>query len=132
MNAAAYADGLFRLTQGLEKKAAEDAVKRFVELLAERGRLHLGAAIVEAYERRAAEAEGVLHVRVTTAEELSEKEAKALAAELGKKLDREVKLERAIDPTLLGGAVIRYGDVLLDGSLKGRLARLRTQLTSDR
>jgi F-type H+-transporting ATPase subunit delta len=126
--AATYAAGVRKLTAGLEKKAAEDAVARFVELLAQRGRLHLGPAIVEAYERAAAEADGAFHVSVTTADALTEKEADALSADLEKTLKRDVRLERAVDPSILGGAVIRYGDVLLDDSLKARLNRLKQQL----
>jgi F-type H+-transporting ATPase subunit delta len=46
-----------------------------------------------------------------------------------KRLQREVRLTCRIDPTLIGGAVVRSGDLLIDGSLKGKLERLQTELT---
>ena len=54
-----------------------------------------------------------------------------LKAALGSRFKREVRLHESVDPTLIGGAVIHAGDLVIDGSLKGRLARLATQMTRD-
>ena len=55
-------------------------------------------------------------------------EVEAVKAALARRFHREVELEVAVDPALIGGAVIQAGDVVIDGSLKGKLARLQTAL----
>jgi F-type H+-transporting ATPase subunit delta len=53
-----------------------------------------------------------------------------LSAALARRLKRNVRMKNSVDATLLGGAVLRAGDLVIDGSLKGRLERLATELTS--
>ena len=65
---------------------------------------------------------------VTSASKLDEKQIAEIAAALKKRLGREVKIETQIDENLIGGAVIRAGDVVIDGSLRARLEGLATAL----
>ncbi len=86
--------------------------------------------ITEQYELLRAQFEGELDVEVTSAVELSGEQKTAMAASLKKRFKRDVRMTNAIDPSLLGGAVIRAGDQVIDGSIKGRLQRLATDLAS--
>ena len=67
---------------------------------------------------------------VVAAAPLSPDQEKRYAAALQKKLGRQVRLQTRIDDSLLGGAVLKAGDLVIDGSLKGRLERLATELTA--
>jgi F-type H+-transporting ATPase subunit delta len=63
-------------------------------------------------------------VTVTAAYELSAAQTESLVAALGKKFDKDIVLESSVDSTLMGGAIIRAGDVVIDGSVRGRLTKL--------
>ena len=67
---------------------------------------------------------------MTTAFEISAEAQSKLVIALTKKLDRVVTLESHIDKSLIGGAVIRAGDTVIDGSVKGRLAKLAEAMNS--
>ena len=67
--------------------------------------------------------------KVTSASALPEAEVEQIRAALKRRFGREVQVETAVDERLIGGAVIAAGDVVIDGSLKGKLARLQTALT---
>ena len=71
----------------------------------------------------------VAEVQVVSATALDERQQARLAGALKTRLNREVRLECAVDPGLIGGAIVRSGDLLIDGSLKGKLERLATELT---
>ncbi len=103
--------------------------RNFLALLAENHRLHLLPAIAGQYEALRADVENTLDVAVTTALALSGEQRARLAAALGTRFGRTVRLEEKIDPTLVGGAIVRAGDLVIDGSLKGRLARLEQQMS---
>ncbi|HXI77587.1 MAG TPA: ATP synthase F1 subunit delta, partial [Steroidobacteraceae bacterium] len=62
--------------------------------------------------------------------ELNAAQADTLKQALSKRLKRQVRMQTSVDPTLVGGAVVRAGDLVIDGSLKGRLERLATELGS--
>ncbi|QDH69013.1 F0F1 ATP synthase subunit delta [Marilutibacter alkalisoli] len=108
---------------------ADEAFTRFLGLLADNRRLALLPEIAGLFEDLRAEADRVVKAKVTAASELPATELESIRAALKKRFGREVEVETAIDASLLGGAVIDAGDVVIDGSLKGKLARLQTQLT---
>lgn len=111
--------------------AEDDAHWRnFVRQLAENKRLAVLPEISAAYEQLRAEYENEVDVQVTSAVSLSEAQAAKLAAALKRRFKREVRMTTAVDPELLGGAVIRAGDLVIDGSVKGRLQRLNSELAS--
>lgn len=109
--------------------ANEDFV-RFLGLLSENRRLPLLADIAGLFEQQRAEAERVVKAKVTAASALPPGELDTIRAALRKRFGREVEIETAIDESLIGGAVIDAGDVVIDGSLKGKLAQLQTALAS--
>ena len=119
---------LVELLGGLSKQAAGEGGKNFLRALAENRRLALLPQIAAQFELLRAEVEGVVDVEVTAAAEIAAPQEKKLAAALAKRLGREVRMHTRIDGTLLGGAIVRAGDLVIDGSLKGRLARLGSAL----
>jgi len=100
----------------------------FIRLLAHNGRLPLLPQIRARFEALRAEAEGRVDASVVSAAELGKAQQDRMAKALGKRLDSEVRLECSVDESLLGGAIIRAGDMVIDGSLRGRLQRLGSQL----
>ena len=107
---------------------AEASFKRYLSLLADNRRLALLPEIAGLYEQLRNEAERVVKATVTSATTLPASELDAITAALRKRFGREVEVETAIDAGLIGGAVIDAGDVVIDGSLKGKLARLQAAL----
>ncbi|MCX7557679.1 F0F1 ATP synthase subunit delta [Xanthomonadaceae bacterium JHOS43] len=102
---------------------------QFLRVLSANGRLPLLPEIAVLFEQARAEAEKVVNVKVTSATALEESEIESLAAALRRRFGSEIALTRAVDPALIGGAVIDAGDVVIDGSVRGKLERLRTALT---
>lgn len=102
--------------------------KNLVALLAENDRLAVIPAIAACFETLQQEAEGIIEVQVKTARELTARQLDAMAKGLAKKLGKEVNITTEIDETLLAGAIIRAGDMVIDGSAKGRLEKLTTVL----
>jgi len=97
-------------------------------LLAENRRLTALPAIAEEFEALRAEAERRVEVEITTAAAVAAPQQQALVAAVGKRLKREVKVAWKTDPGLLAGALIRAGDLVIDGTVSGELASLRQAL----
>ena len=112
----------------LSVDGAGESFSRFLALLAENRRLAQLPEVAGLYEELKAEAERVVKATVTSAAELPAGELDVLKAALKKRFGREVELSTAIDASLIGGAVIDAGDVVIDGSLKGKLSRLQAAL----
>ena len=100
----------------------------FVRQLVVNKRLEVLPQIASQYEALRREFENQVDVQVTAATALDAAQQVKLAAALKQRLRRDVRLTTAMDPSLLGGAVIRAGDLVIDGSLKGRLQRLASEL----
>ena len=105
-------------------------MQNFVRVLAENHRLLLLPEIVKHYEELRSEVENTVDVEVVSAIALSSEQKDKLSQALNVRLKRKVRMHTAVDAALLGGAVVRAGDLVIDGSLKGRLQRLATDLTS--
>jgi F-type H+-transporting ATPase subunit delta len=99
-----------------------------IRLLSENRRLELLPEIAALYEALRADAENRIAAEVTSAYEVSETQLKAIAGALQRRLGREIDLTTRIDPALLGGIVIRAGDLVIDGSVQGKLRTLATHL----
>jgi F-type H+-transporting ATPase subunit delta len=121
-------DELVDLLGGLSKHAAGEGGRNFLRALAENRRLVLLPQISEQFERLRADVENVVDVEVIAAREIAAPQKRKLEAALQKRLGREVRMHTRIDETLLGGAIVRAGDLVIDGSLKGRLERLGSAL----
>lgn len=96
----------------------------FVKVLAENDRLALLPEIGVQFETLKADAEGTLEATITSAQELSQAQLDELVAGLKARFNRAVNVQVAVDPELIGGAVIAIGDQVIDGSVKGRLQRM--------
>lgn len=105
-------------------------MQNFVRVLAENHRLLLLPEIAAHYEELRSEVENTVDVEVVSAIALSGEQKDKLSQALSARLKRKVRMHTAVDAALLGGAVVRAGDLVIDGSLKGRLQRLATDLTS--
>ena len=103
---------------------ADEHGRNFVRLLAQNQRLALLPEIAAQYALLRAAAENTVDVDVVSAIALSEAETEKFTHALTRRLNRIVRLHPSVDPSLLGGAVVRAGDFVLDGSLKGKLERL--------
>lgn len=101
---------------------------RFLEVLIDNRRQMLIPHIAVEYHALVDESRNRLHAQVTTARELSDDMVQRMAADLSRAFAREVVPHVTVDPEILGGAVVRVGDVVMDGSVRRRLSRLRTQL----
>ena len=102
---------------------------RFVGVLADNRRLRELPEIAALFEQMKREAEHVLKVRVRSAVPLDNGEVARLVEALKRRFNSDIQLERSVDPSVMGGAVIDAGETVIDGSLKSRLAKLETALT---
>lgn len=105
------------------------AAQNFVRVLVDNGRLALAPAIAELFETRRAEAEARIDVQVTSAVALDDEQQAALGKALEQRLARSIRLRFDQDESVIGGAVIRAGDLVIDGSLRAQLERMRRSLT---
>jgi F-type H+-transporting ATPase subunit delta len=105
-------------------------MQNFVRVLAENRRLLLLPEIAAQFAALRAEAESTVDVEVVSAVALDAAQSDKLGKALTTRLKRQVRMQNSVDASLLGGAVIRAGDLVIDGSLKGRLERLGTELAS--
>ncbi|MHB9143867.1 MAG: ATP synthase F1 subunit delta [Symbiobacteriia bacterium] len=103
-------------------------LRNFLLILVDKHREMALADIVRRFHELADEAEGVIQVEMRSAVQLSDAAAENIRASLAKNLGRTVRLTSRVQKELIGGVVLRIGDQLLDGSLKGRLLRLRKQM----
>jgi len=104
--------------------------RAFLGLLAENDRLDYLPEIAERFQDLKDDDANIADVEVTSAVGLDEAQRERLAAALRARLRRDVRLHCTVDPSLIGGAVVRSGDMLIDGSLRQRLERLGTELTT--
>lgn len=102
----------------------------FVRTLAANRRLGVLPQIAARFDELKDAAEGVADVTVTSAAPLDAGQQQTLSAALEKRLKRTVRLHYATDPALIGGAVVRSGDLVIDGSLRTRLERIAYELTA--
>ena len=118
--AAAGAD----LLSGKDKKGAN-----FLKLLLEYGRVAVLPEISAQFEALKADIENVVDVTVTSAAPIGKSQQDTIAEAMRQRLGRDVTITTEIDEKLIGGAVIRAGDVVIDGSMRARLESLATALT---
>lgn len=110
--------------------ALDSKGKNFIQLLAENKRLVLLPEISALFETMKANQEKSVDVEVTTAFEVSSDISDKLANALKASLQREIRLATNVDPSLIGGAVIRAGDNVIDSSVSGKLKKLAEVMNS--
>lgn len=100
------------------------------KLLIESGRVEEIDAIAEEFDRLADEADGRVRAIVTTAVELSREDRDRVGDELSRRLGKEIRLDVVVDPLILGGLKLQYGDRLVDASVATKLQQLRRRLAA--
>jgi F-type H+-transporting ATPase subunit delta len=103
-------------------------LRNLVLLLVDKNRQHLLMAVLETFLELYDESKGMLKATLTTAVPLAEGEADRLSAGLSEKVGKRILLGENVDPGILGGAVLRFGDYIVDGSLRSRIDKLRDEL----
>lgn len=100
----------------------------FLRELANNQRLPVLPEIARQFESLKRDAEGTVKARVRSAVALDAAQLDAMKSALARRLGRDVEIETAIDPALIGGAVIEAGETVIDGSVRGRLERLAREI----
>jgi F-type H+-transporting ATPase subunit delta len=108
--------------------ALDEHGKNFLDTLAQNRRLGLLPEIAAMYEILRAEVENIADVQITSAVALSDAQRERLSNALRKRMQREIRLHCDVDASLIGGAIVRSGDLVIDGSLKSGLERLASEL----
>ncbi len=115
---------------GICGESLSSAGKNFICILSENRRLKLLPQIAHQFEIMKANQEKAIEVDVASAQPLDEEQQEKLTEALSKKLERKVNMQVSLDKSLLGGAVIRAGDTVIDGSIRGRLTKLAESFNS--
>jgi len=100
----------------------------FLSLLVENRRAALLPDIAALFEELKRESERVLKVTLRSAAPVPDEQVGAIRVALKKRFGRDIELDQRIDPSVIGGAVIDAGDMVIDGSVRGRLERLESAL----
>jgi len=116
---------LVELTRG-----GQPLLANVLRLLLDRGRFAVVPAVHSVFDDLADAEEGVVEVELVVAAELAPETEKKIAARVHEATGRRVELARRVDPEILGGLILRIGDVIVDGSVKGRIRQLRRRLAT--
>lgn len=123
-------DRLLELITGIGQDRFDQPFINFLKVVIINGRLELMPEIAAQYEQYRREAEQRIRVEVYSARPMDEEETSALAERLKARFEREVDLHVEVDGSLIGGAIIRAGDKVIDGSVRGRLEQLDRQINA--
>lgn len=129
-NPALNKQGRVKLLLQLCENNIDEAFANFLQVLADNGRLSLLPTISQQFAPLVAEKNRQVDVEVQTAFELSATQLQTLADALSKRLDRTVQPKATVNPALIGGLLIRAGDLVIDGSVRGKLNKLAEALKS--
>src|SRR5438552_16086462 len=109
----------------------DQKVANFIGILADRDRLTILEEIVETYQTLMDEKLGIVRARVTSAQSLDPGQQKELSARLEKATGKQIRMEVAVDPSLIGGVVAQVGSTIYDGSVRQQLQAFRNQLSEE-
>jgi F-type H+-transporting ATPase subunit delta len=121
-------DKLIEIIIGICGDGLDQYGQNFVRILAENERLDVTSEIADLYEAKRAEAERTVEAVVTSAFPLSEAQQAQLVTALKKRLGRDVELVTKTDENIVGGAIVRAGDLVIDASVTGQLEQLANTL----
>jgi len=106
-------------------------VANFIGILVDRDRLSLLDEIIQTYQKFLDEKLGIVRARVTAAYSLDAAQQKELMARLEKATGKQIRMEVAVDPSLIGGLVAQVGSTIYDGSVRQQLQAFRNQLSEE-
>ena len=130
-NPAVPADQKRRLLDAIvHREGIDKPVRNLVAVLIDHRRVQFLPRIIEQLEKELDARMGFAEAQISSARELSEAEKRALEVEIEKTTGKKVRARYALDPSLLGGAMVRVGSTIYDGSVKGQLEKIREAMSS--
>ena len=113
------------------KTGTSRQVRNFIAVLIDKGRINFLDAIVKQFEQDLNQRLGFAIAEITSSRDLSDQERRSLESEIEKLTGKKVRANYAKDTSILGGAVVRIGSTIYDGSVKGQLEKIREQLSGN-
>jgi F-type H+-transporting ATPase subunit delta len=130
-NPAVPADQKRRLLDAIvQREGIEKHVRNLIAVLIDHRRVHFLESITEQLEKELDARMGFAEAQITSARELGDAEKRALEAQVEKVTGKKVRAKFGLDASLLGGAVVRVGSTIYDGSVKGQLERIKEAISS--
>lgn len=123
-----YAAGLYEALKDVEKGKMPKMINTFVVLLAKNKCLSKSDKIIEAFKQYTNEQEGIREVNIFSAQKFESRQKEEMLKSLHQALKKKIELKEYVDRSLLGGMVVKYGDKVIDGSIKKRIALLAHNL----
>ena len=114
----------------VQRDAIDRQVRNLIAVLIDNRRLPFLPRIVEQLEKELDTRLGFAEAQISSARELGDQEKRTLEAQIGKVTGKKVRAQYGLDPSLLGGAVVRIGSTIYDGSVKGQLERIKEAISS--
>jgi F-type H+-transporting ATPase subunit delta len=114
----------------VQRDGIDRPVRNLIAVLIDHRRLNFLPRIVEQFERELDRRMGLADAQISSARELGDAEKRTLEAEIAKLTGKKVRAQYGLDPSLLGGAVVRIGSTIYDGSVKGQLERIKEAISS--
>ncbi len=115
----------------IARLGASKIIRNFLFVMSDNQRIHLLPEIVDMFELVLRQRQGVAEAEVTSAADLSDRQKTALVQTLERLSGKKIQAKYSLEPTLLGGVVVRIGDTIYDGSVQNRLNQLRAQLAAE-
>lgn len=119
---------LEEIVVGVDESRFAETDRNYIRILIEAGRLRYTLDVARMFKAMVAEAEGRLDVEVVPAYELEEGQEQTLSDAMAKRYAKEIRISSRVEESLIGGAIIRAGDSVVDASIRGRLNELRNDL----
>jgi F-type H+-transporting ATPase subunit delta len=113
------------------RMGASKIIRNFVFLVVDHGRAHILPEIVSAFQEVVRQRQGIAEAEISTAVELNAAQKAEFAFTLERLTGKRVETKYSLEPALLGGAVVRIGDAIYDGSLRHRLDEMRARLAAE-
>ena len=130
-NPAVPADQKRKLLDAIvERESIERPVRNLVAVLIDHRRLPFLSRIIEQLEKELDARLGFTEAQISSARELAEAERRTLESQIAKTTGKKVRASYGLDPSLLGGAVVRIGSTIYDGSVKGQLEKIKEAISS--
>lgn len=115
----------------VERLGSSKVIRNFLFVIVDNQRVHLFPEIVHWFEQVLQKRQGVAEAEVASAFELNDRQKTALLRTLERLSGKKIQAKYALEPGLLGGAVVRIGDTIYDGSVRSRLSQLRARLAAE-
>jgi F-type H+-transporting ATPase subunit delta len=130
-NPAVPADQKRKLLDAIvQREAIDRQVRNLIAVLMDHRRLSFLPRIIEQLKKELDARLGFTEAQISSARELADPEKRAMEAQIGKATGKKVRASYGLDPSLLGGAVVRIGSTIYDGSVKGQLEKIREAISS--